>query len=86
MLATAECLQPPVAGVGVAVAFAADRRFDQARRRQWRSETREGPARVRSTVVMHVVRIRKHYERQGPLVEPRALADVQRGIEGQMRG
>ena len=39
----------------------------------------------RSAVVMRFSKTRKRYERQGLLVEPRALAEVQRGLEGQRR-
>jgi hypothetical protein len=41
---------------------------------------------TRSAVVVRFSRSRKRYERQGLLVEPHALAEVQRQLEGQARG
>ncbi len=41
---------------------------------------------ARSAVVVRFSKSRKRYERQGLLVEPQALADVQREIEAQGRG
>jgi hypothetical protein len=41
---------------------------------------------ARSAVVVRFSRSRRRYERQGLLVEPQALSDVQRELEAQRRG